>query len=548
MRKQALNIMHKRSYFYGVLYLFLIIPFMSVFLTPISSYSLTQNEPNDKKILGFSNNILLSTNNNNYAHHVEVSMAISDDGILFAGWKNSETDSGGGARVSFVRSLNNGALWSAPYDMPMYGGFSTRQSDPWLYWHNGTLYYAYLEYEANYFNNPHGGYLSQMTVAKSIDNGVTWIPVKATNNTYFADKETLVVGRDNMVYLAYDDVNIDVNGNATVKVARSLDNGTSYEELSIIGEDEYFIGPYINLNASNDIFVAWSWIPPEGGNIYFSKSTDKGVSFEIPKMINLDGNYSAIESPGKTTLPLIKFDPFNRLYLVWADKYDQVYNTFDVYLRYSDDWGKTWSDRIRINPSIQGNQWNPDMVIDANGKLHIVYYSETNGQYRPYYRTLQFNGTNREIPNFSEEIPIANTFTSSGFMRPGEYFAIQLDSDNIPHVVWTDGRNNELDIYYAKGLTSLPLITPEMIIVIVIISIISFVSISVIYYYLRVKPRSKSNKQLKKHVKLHKKTYKYFCENCHSFIDSTNHCDSCGSSSSIRKATTKDYNQYMKLK
>ncbi len=540
--------MRKRNYFYGVLCLFFIVPFLSVSLNPVLSCSFPLNEASEKKILGFSNNILLSTDDNNYAHHVEVSMAISDTGVLFAGWKNAETHYGGGARVSFVRSLDNGASWSAPYDMPMYGGLFTRQSDPWLYWYNDTLYYAYLEYEANYFNNPNGGYLSQMTVAKSNDNGVNWMPVKATNNTYFADKETFVVGEDNIVYLAYDDVDLDENGNATVKIARSLDRGNSYEEFSIIGSDQYFLGPYINVNASNDIFVAWSWVPPEGGNIYFSKSTDKGISFEPPKMINVDGNYSAIESPGKVTLPLIKFDSFGRLYLVWADKYDQVYDTFDVYLRYSDDWGETWSNRIRINPSVQGNQWNPDLTIDSEGKLHFVYYHEINGYYRPYYRTLQFNGTSRDKPVFSDQIVIADSFTSSDFMRPGEYFATQLDKDNIPHVVWTDGRNNELDIYYAKGLTTLPLLTTDMIIIIIIISLIAFVSIIVIFYYVRVKPKSRVEKKFKQRIKLYKKTYKYFCENCSSFTDSNKYCENCGLSSSVRKATSKDYKQYFDSK
>jgi len=36
---------------------------------------------------------------------------------------------------------------------------------------------------------------------------------------------------------------------------------------------------------------------------------------------------------------------------------------------------------------------------------------------------------------------------------------IQLDSNTVPHIVWSDGRNNEMDIYYAHGIfeTSIPL-------------------------------------------------------------------------------------------
>lgn len=50
------------------------------------------------EILAFSDNRLLSIDDSNYAHHVEVSMAISDfpDEVIFVGWKNSETHSGGG--------------------------------------------------------------------------------------------------------------------------------------------------------------------------------------------------------------------------------------------------------------------------------------------------------------------------------------------------------------------------------------------------------------------------------------------------------------------
>ena len=94
----------------------------------------------------FSSNILLSTDDSLYQHHVEVSMAISDNGTLFAGWKNSETHNGGGIRVSVTKSVDGGKTWTSPYNMPMFTSGITGQSDPWLVWHDGTIYFAYLEY------------------------------------------------------------------------------------------------------------------------------------------------------------------------------------------------------------------------------------------------------------------------------------------------------------------------------------------------------------------------------------------------------------------
>lgn len=477
-----------------MLLLAFVLPFSNfISANPFGAESISLSQKADEDILRFSSNKLLSTDDNNYAHHVEVSMAISDNGTIFVGWKNSETHNGGGARVSIVRSLDCGKSWNQPYDMPMFGGSFTRQSDPWLYWHNGTVYYAYLEFEPNYWDDPSGGYLSQITIAKSLDYGVTWTLVQASNGTYFADKETIVVSENNTVYLVYDDADIEPNGNVTIRVTRSIDGGDSYQEISVIGEDEFYVGPYITLNSSGDPFVAWSWVPDGGGNLYLSKSLNKGISFDTPRIINKDGNYSAFElagdSVGKVTLPVIKFDNDDRLYVLWADKFDQVTDTFDVYFRYSDNYGSNWSDRIRVNPHIAGNQWNPDMVIDQNGSLHIVYYSEIGGNYRPYYRTVNFNGTDRNNPVLSDEIVIANEDTSSIFTRPGEYMSIQLDQYGIPHVVWSDGRNNEMDIYYAYGLTTLPYpVEPlsfpvEIIVVTVIVLIIGAISVVVIFRY-----------------------------------------------------------------
>ena len=488
-------------------YLFLIILIIAyVILIPFSTFvsasffktgSLNLSQETNVVILGFSNNKLLSTDDNNYAHHVEVSMAISDNGTIFVGWKNSETHNGGGARVSIVSSLDLGKSWTQPYDMPMYGGSFTRQSDPWLYWYNGTVYYAYLEFEPDYFTDPNGGYLSQITIAKSIDDGLTWTPVQASNGSYFADKETIVVGENNTVYLVYDDAEVVDNGNVTIRVTRSNDGGDSYQEISVIDKDIWYVAPYIVLNSSGDPFVAWSWIPDTGGNLFISKSLDKGFTFDTPQIVNDDGNYSAFELAGgrvsKSTLPVIKFDNEDRLYILWADKFDQVTDTWGVYLRYSDNYGINWSERIQVNPNTAGNQWHPDIVIDLTGRLHIIYYSEIGGNYRPCYRTINFTGTDRSNPVLSNEIVIADRDTSSFFTRPGEYISIQLDQSGIPHVVWSDGRNNEMDIYYAHGLTELPLPDPfpiEIIPVVLVVLLIGAVAIVVI-----IRIRVKRSKQ-----------------------------------------------------
>jgi len=402
------------------------------------------------EVSSFSSNVLVSTDDSSYSHHVEVSMAISDNDTLFVGWKESNTHNGPGIRVSVAKSANSGTTWTSPYSMPMFTSGTTGQSDPWLVWHDGTVYYAYLEYSIA------GPSLSQITIARSQNYGASWTPVTASYGNFFADKEMMVISDNGTIYLVYDDTDdATVIGNTTIRLTRSIDEGYTYQEICNITEQTPWKGlPYLALSSESHLFVAWLYIEPETlnwGNIELSKSQDGGNTFRESLFINSDGNYST-SAPGKITLPVIRFDQNDRLYVLWADGFDQGENSFDVYLRYSDDFGETWSDRLRVNPDVEGNQWNPEMNIDTHGRLHIVYYDEQGEYYRPYYRTLTFVGDEHDSPVFGNPIPIADSLTSSSFTRPGEYMSIQLDSNELPHIVWSDGRNNEMDIYYAHGI------------------------------------------------------------------------------------------------
>ncbi len=444
-------------------------------------------------ILAFSRNLLLSTDDSHYDHHVEVSVAISDNGTIFAGWKNSDLHNGPGLRVSIVKSVDGGTTWTEPFDMPMFGGEFTHQSDPWLYWHDGSIYYAYLEFEPDYFlNTSDPDFFTQITVAKSDDYGHTWTTARASNGTYFADKETMMVSEDGTVYVVYDDVNVDTeDGNATVRFTQSTDGGETFQEVSVIDEDPGYVGPFVAQNSTGGLFVAWTWLDSTftQGAILLSRSTDSGITWDGPRVIDTGGNHSAATAPGgrpgKTTLPVLRFDDTDRLYLIWSDIFEPNEHSWDVYLCYSDDSGETWSSRTQVNAETSGNQWNPDAVIGPSGRLHIAYYDERHDAYLPFYRTVEFTGVERGNPVFSREVPVADDLTSGSFTRPGEYLGIQLDENEAPLVAWSDGRDNEMDIYYAHGLNSTDLPIPYEVIVVTVVVVGAVIVIALVLYIRR---------------------------------------------------------------
>lgn len=462
-----------------ILSLLLIIGFTS---TP---YSPAVPEP--FTIVAFSENLLLSEKPMYfpYTYHVEPTLVITANGTIFAGWKDATTHSGIGKRVSFTRSGNNGITWTEPLTMPFPPGLEWKagQSDPWMAWdeQNETLYYAYLEYEEDYFVNLTG--FSQITVAKSTDYGQSWTIVPASNGTGFADKETITVSNDGTVYMVYDDVNFTSPAlDIFVRLTRSTNGGESFEEVSVITDSITRplspFTPYVTTNSHGHVYVAWMQYTAENvdgmstwGDVYLAYSTDQGETFSDPIDINPDSENCSSSGvvAGRGTFPVIHFDAQDRLYALWAGKYDTDINAnWDVFIKYSEDNGQTWSPRYRVNPRANYDQWHPEMAIDSFGRCHIVYYDmyEKATEFRPYYRMIEFADNLTGSPIFHDVIPIASRYTDYWFKRPGEYFAIKFDSTDRPHVVWTQGegvRDGPLNIFYAHGLSESELPVPTSI-------------------------------------------------------------------------------------
>ncbi|MHA2253695.1 MAG: hypothetical protein ACXAD7_25270, partial [Candidatus Kariarchaeaceae archaeon] len=197
----------------------------------------------------FLDNILLSTEDNPWPHHVEPTMAISDNDSIFVGWKNALEHDSGGRSVSFTYSTN-GTHWQDPYDMPSAWFSGSIQSDPWMQFFNGTLYYSYLEHPTGAQGQP------QITFTTTNDYGQTWTQAPATNGSGYADKETFAIDENGTIYLVYSDVYDDFT---VLWLSRSYDNGLTFvEDVYIMDRLGLDIGAYIVTGDPGELYVAWT--------------------------------------------------------------------------------------------------------------------------------------------------------------------------------------------------------------------------------------------------------------------------------------------------
>jgi hypothetical protein len=414
----------------------------------IINVSQTEATSSNNFFVSFSVNKLLSESDSQYSYHVEPSLAIGSNNELFVGWKEANGHNTAGVDVSFTKSVDNGSSWTEPISMPSNVSQFVYKSDPWLQYFNGTLFYSYIDYSNN-------SNYSQITMAHSENEGESWSTTRATYNSDFADKEAFIVSENGTIFLMYDDVSLRT-GLGDVILSKSIDKGKSFSETSILNKDPNvnILGPYPALSSNQTLLVAWLYITnstENSGDVYYAISTDGGITFSAEKDLNPETDFYGYvgESHPGATLPVVLFDSNDRVYILWSE----FVTNWRVVLKYSDDFGNTWSDKISINEQSNEelSQRLPDMAIDSEDSLHIVWYEEINSRYKPYYRIFSFTGLNHDDLVKSDIIPVADSFTSNKFTRPGDYCTIKVDSLDVPHIVWTDGRSDKLDIYYAYG-------------------------------------------------------------------------------------------------
>lgn len=310
-----------------------------------------------------------------------------------------------------------------------------------------------------FYETMYGGIVG-CKVIRSTDNGTTFSA--AVTSVAGNDKNWMAADQTTGPYANYLYTTM-TPGN----FARSTNNGLTWTTTNTFGTQSVpgmmvCVGP----NGATDggsVFVVTNSGNQAASTYTFYVSTDGGTTFTFKSAQNFAGYVGtfgtrhSVQNMRTRPYPFIAADQSNgqfrgRLYLIYA-KNDPPTNGAkpDIFCRYSDDQGATWSNQIKINDDVNtqnNHQWHPSIWCDIeSGRLFCKWMDtrDTPTSDSAYiYASYSDDGGLTWAPNqrISNQKMKIDCTTCGGGGTPryqGDYDAI-VSRDNQALAMWTDFR------------------------------------------------------------------------------------------------------------
>lgn len=219
------------------------------------------------------------------------------------------------------------------------------------------------------------------------------------------------------------------------------------KNLNVI-EDSIRIANKINYNISathltidryDRIHIMWNEGSTNSSQItevYYTRSTDRGLSWQPVQLLSSnDGHHSAF--------PHSQFDTAgDTLAIVWRDSVGGL-NKWDVFASFSTDGGQSWSSSPVPILNSPDSEWDPDLIIDNQNRIHLFYtvYPNNNPFWgaRNYYRYSDDVGNTWHLPNNPSDGMISDNYRSQ-LLEGTRYGPI----NNVLFTTWKDERDFDI--------------------------------------------------------------------------------------------------------
>lgn len=241
-----------------------------------------------------------------------------------------------------------------------------------------------------YYENMYGSSIQGCKVVVSDDNGQTWDPaVTAISGN---DKNWIAADQTNGPYANY--VYTVMTNSPGGNFSRSMDQGVTWQN-TFSPSTQSLPGMMVCVGPDGTTQGGSVYVVTNGGSSFastytFYESNDGGQTFTQKSSQNF-ANYVGSNVNGRNSVSNMRTRPYpfitadnsygphrGRLYLVYASNDPPGDgNKSDVWCRYSDDGGSTWSDEVRVNSGFNpqsSHQWHPATWCDLEtGRLYIQW-------------------------------------------------------------------------------------------------------------------------------------------------------------------------------
>jgi photosystem II stability/assembly factor-like uncharacterized protein len=369
------------------------------------------------------------------------------------------------ASTNIAHYTNDGHDWVTT--VPVFG--VPERGDPVTAYDSlGNLYYE-LMYGS--------GSILGCKVIRSTDNGATWTP--AVTSVAGIDKNWIAADQTSGPYANYVYTTMTAGGGVG-RFARSTDFGATWQTtftpntqslpgmMVAVGPD--VSGPdvpggavYVVTNSGSAFFAAYTFYVSNNGGATFTLKSVQHFANYVGQNVN---GRNSVENMRTRPYPFITADNSygqyrGRLYVIYASNNPSGNgNKPDIYCRYSDNQGVTWSSAVTINDdqnSVNHHQWMPATWCDKEtGRLYVKWFDTRNvptSDSAEVYASYSDDGgdtwvTNQNLSTAKFKID-CNTCGGGGTPRyQGDYDAIT--SNGITSMsVWSDFRNGAFGSYVA---------------------------------------------------------------------------------------------------
>lgn len=353
--------------------------------------------------------------------------------------------------VAASNDLSSFSTYNSVYESYNYGrtwalaGYSVNAFcyDPWVDFNaDGTVLYAYECYDQRVAYRPAGS--------------TTWTYYKMTNAGGFPDRDMIVVDRNpasayyNRAYIGYDDANAS---NAAYLLYANSSNYSSWTKTPKINDSGNTIGNNAAVLSDGRVLAVWesyaqdqmrSDCSSNGGATWGTDTTVLTYRANAPQFF-----IYIPPQPDRGVLPM----PFTaaapagttyagRAYVAYADQATSGTH-WDVYVRYTDNCGATWSSEVKINDDTgTAYQFFPEPAVLPDGTVAVSWYdTRDDATNRKTHRYWSYSTNGGVTWSANERLTTAQS-DESGIGDANDYgdYENTAAGNNFFYHVWTDSR------------------------------------------------------------------------------------------------------------